>query len=179
MKRKNSFQRKILDLLQQKRVSSTEEIICETVDDFEGDKTLKYRLQRTIKKMADSELIEIHKTNRTKFARLTSKGRRKLRSLRLDDNHSLTPMRWDGFWRIVIISIPENRKDERDSFRYLLKKANFVCIKNSVWASPYPLEHLLRNLKIDLGLANEVMVVVAEQIDLDLEQQLIEKFFRH
>ena len=78
-------------------------------------------------------------------------------------------MSWDGFWRIVILSIPEERKDERDAFRYLLKKANFVCIKNTFWVSPYPLEHLLENLKNDFGFTDEVVIMCTNQLDRNSE----------
>ena len=79
-------------------------------------------------------------------------------------------MRWDGYWRIIIMNIPESRKDERDAFRYLLKKANFVCVKNAVWVSPYPLEHLLENLKKDFGFHDEVLIILSNKVDSVTEE---------
>jgi len=72
---------------------------------------------------------------------------------------------WDGLWRIIILDIPEERKNEREALRYLLKKADFTCIKNTVWISPFPYEHLFTNIKKDLGLGTELMIIVTDKID--------------
>lgn len=179
--KKTSLQEKILNLLRRDRIASTDNIVTELEGELGQDRSVKpkYALSRTVKHMHKRGLIEVHETDRSSFARLTKAGRHKLRSLQLSSDTNMIPTRWDGFWRFVLLDLPEDRKDERESLRYLLKKANFECLKNSVWVSPYPLEHLLNNLKQDLELTHEVMVIVAEQVDPDLEQQLIEKFFRH
>ena len=77
---------------------------------------------------------------------------------------------------MVIVDIPDNRKKDQDAIRYLLKKAQFVQIKPSVWISPYPLEHLMINMKEDMGFADEVMVVVTNKLDSRTEAALVEKF---
>jgi len=63
------------------------------------------------------------------------------------------------------LDIPEERKNEREALRYLLKKADFTCIKNTVWISPYPYEHLFTNIKKDLGLGTELMIIVTDKLD--------------
>ncbi len=40
---------------------------------------------------------------------------------------------------IVMFDIPENRRGERDWFRWHLKKFNYVMIQKSVWVGPSPL----------------------------------------
>lgn len=40
---------------------------------------------------------------------------------------------------LVVYDIPENKKRERDWFRYHLKKFHFVMIQRSVWVGPSPL----------------------------------------
>jgi DNA-binding transcriptional regulator PaaX len=79
-------------------------------------------------------------------------------------------------WRLVMIDLPENRKSERDSIRYILKKAGFLCMKNSVWVSPFPFEHLFMNIKSDLGLHEEIMIVVTQYIDPVTETSLRKSF---
>ena len=74
--------------------------------------------------------------------------------------------------------LPENRKSERESLRYLLKKAGFVCLKNSAWISPFPFEHLFTNIKNDLGLTTEMMIIVTEFIDDETKKVLFETFGR-
>ncbi len=40
---------------------------------------------------------------------------------------------------LVIYDIPENKKKERDWFRYHLKKFHFILVQKSVWVGPAPL----------------------------------------
>ncbi len=40
---------------------------------------------------------------------------------------------------LVIYDIPEDKKRERDWFRFQLKKFGFVMIQRSVWVGPFPL----------------------------------------
>src|SRR3990167_4834137 len=39
------------------------------------------------------------------------------------------------------------------------------CIKNTVWISPYPYEHLFTNIKKDLGLGTELMIIFTDKLD--------------
>lgn len=95
---------------------------------------------------------------------------------KLEGSDALVSFSWDGYWRFIILDLPEERKSERESLRYLLKKANFVCVKNTVWASPYPYEHLFASIKKDLGLRAEMMIIVTESIDEDTKKILFESF---
>ncbi len=72
--------------------------------------------------------------------------------------------------------MPEDRKSEREALRYLLKKANFICIKNSVWVSMYPFEHLFTNIKKDLDLTTEMMIIVTDKVDVETENELFKIF---
>ena len=69
------------------------------------------------------------------------------------------------------MNIPEERKNEREALRYLLKKAGFVCLKNSVWISMYPFEHLFFNIKKDLNLSTEFIIIVTDKIDNETEKR--------
>jgi len=43
---------------------------------------------------------------------------------------------WDGCWHLVTYSIPENKRDARDSFRRELALLGFGNLTNAVWVSP-------------------------------------------
>jgi DNA-binding transcriptional regulator PaaX len=124
-----------------------------------------YALTRALKNLVEGGYAEIHKSERQNYARITKRGKTKLHSLLLEDSDALVPRIWDGLWRVIILDLPENRKSEREALRYLLKKANFVCVKNTVWISPFPYEHLFKNIKKDLGLTTELMILVTEKLD--------------
>lgn len=141
-----------------------------------NDNKETYALARSIKNMTDLGLIETIKSDREDYARITPKGRQKLVSLKLDSKNTLVSNNWDGKWRIILLDLPESRKAERESIRYLLKKANFVCLKNSAWISPYPFEHMFENIKKDLGLTNEIIILTTNTVDEKSEKYFFENF---
>jgi len=119
---------------------------------------------------------ELRNSDNQKYIKLTPKGRTKLNSMMLEGEDALVIQTWDGFWRIILLDLPENRKSERESLRYLLKKAGFVCLKNSAWISPYPFEHLFMNIKKDLNLTTEMMIIVTQFVDEETKKVLFEAF---
>ena len=75
-----------------------------------------------------------------------------------------------------ILDITEDQKTQRDAVRYILKKAQFVQLKSSIWISPFPLEHMMINMKEDLGLEDELMVIVTDKLDSGTEALLERRF---
>jgi len=165
----SSYTKKILKKLAEKPALSVEFLKPE-------DTKTSYATTRALKNLVDSGYAEIHKSEKQDYARITQRGKTKLNSLLVESTDALVPQTWDGFWRIILLDLPENRKSERESLRYLLKKANFVCLKNSAWISPYPYEHLFMNIKKDLGLTTEMMIIVTQFIDEETKKVLFETF---
>ncbi len=143
-----------------------------------ADNKAEYAVTRAVKNLTDAGMVESLQSDNMDYVRLTREGKQKLMSLKLDDDTVMVPTTWDGQWRVVLLDLPEARKNERESLRYLLKKAGFVCLKNSAWVSPYPLEHLFMNIKKDLGLTTELMVLVTDTIDEDTRKYLFEVFMK-
>jgi DNA-binding transcriptional regulator PaaX len=169
MSRKAKIQEEILEKLAGKKALNRQNLTPEASKD-------RYAVTRSLKNLSEAGLVEEILTTQSSFLRLTPEGRQKLRSIKLSNPTSLVDTRWDGFWRMVILDIPESRKSERDSIRYILKKAGFVCMKNSVWITPYPFEHLFMNIKTDMNLHDEIMIVVTQHIDPVTEKTLRETF---
>jgi len=165
----SSYSKKILKKLAEKPAISIEEFKNE-------DAKISYALARSLKNLVESGYAEIHKSGRQNYAKLTTSGKTKLNTLSLESEDMLVPQTWDGYWRIILLDLPEDRKSERESLRYLLKKAGFVCLKNSAWISPYPFEHLFINIKKDLRLTTEMMIIVTQFIDEETKKVLFESF---
>jgi DNA-binding transcriptional regulator PaaX len=177
---KTNLQKRILEVLKQKRAAYVADIV-EYVKEFDdgGRKfALKYTIRRTLKKLEKSGEIILRTLDGKDFAQLTPEGRQKLRSLTLSADTNVMSMAWDGKWRMVILDVPESDKEKRNALRYILKKAGFVCLKNSVWISPHPFEHMLENMKKDLDLSNEIMVIVTDSLDPETELAFRESFWR-
>jgi len=172
MSSKEGFSKKILKLLAEKPAISVPEIV-ERVGVEKTEKSSKIAISRSLRGLQDTGLIEQAFSGQNQYARLTKEGKKKVHSLTLGDTSALSPA-WDGKWRIILLDLPESRKDERESFRYLLKKAGFLCLKNSVWISPFPYEHLFTNIKKDFGLTTELMVFVTDTVDKETEQAFFE-----
>ena len=168
--KKSEFSQKILKNLGRKSAVSVKSL-KQAEDSKES-----YALARSLKNLVEAGLVELHDSGQQEYAVLTQEGRHKLNSLRLTSPSSLVAQNWDGFWRIILLDLPEERKSERESLRYLLKKAGFVCLKNSAWISPFPYEHLFENIKKDLGLSTEMMIIVTQLIDEETQKHLFETF---
>lgn len=175
MSRKHDYSRKILNILGEKIAISLPELTGR-IEPEQRSKNLKYALTRSLKGLNEAGLIEQIYSPRNEYARLTKKGKNKVNSLKLDNKTTLVNTSWDGFWRVILLDLPENRKNERESLRYLLKKAGFVCLKNSAWISPFPYEYLFTNIKKDLGLTTEMMIMVTEFIDEESKKFLFKTF---
>ena len=176
---KKNYSSQILRILGKKSAVSLPEIQDRALDPQIGAESLsRYAINRSLKNLRDAGLVEHISSTHNEYARLTKEGKKKISILKLDDDTTLINTNWDGFWRIILLDLPENRKSERESLRYLLKKAGFVCLKNSAWISPYPFEHLFMNIKKDLGLTTEMMIIVTQFVDEETKKVLFEAFGR-
>ncbi|MEK7140884.1 MAG: hypothetical protein AAB815_03815 [Patescibacteria group bacterium] len=155
----SSNSRKIL-----KKLSEQPAVKVEFLRENQDPKT-SYALSRALKNLVEAGYVEKFNSPLQTYAKITKKGRAKLSVLNLEGDGALVSTVWDGMWRIIILDIPEDRKSEREALRYLLKKANFICIKNTVWISPLPYEHLFTNIKKDLGLSTELMIIITDKLD--------------
>jgi DNA-binding transcriptional regulator PaaX len=169
MAKKQDFSKKIIKILSEKPAISVSDIIEKITPKDTPGKPL-YAIKRSLKGLEDSGLVEHIDSGRADYARLTKEGKKKAHSLKLESDTAVVNPNWDGFWRIIILDLPEERKSEREALRYLLKKAGFVAIKNSVWVSPHPFEHLFANIKKDLGLTTELMIIKTDSIDPETEK---------
>ncbi|MFA5931811.1 MAG: hypothetical protein WC793_00320 [Candidatus Paceibacterota bacterium] len=175
MSSKSKYSKKILKILGEKSAISLSEL-TERINQKDCSQADKYALTRSLKGLKEAGLIEQIPSPQNEYARLTKEGRKKMNSLKLDNDTTLVNTSWDGLWRIILLDLPEDRKSERESLRYLLKKAGFICLKNSAWISPFPYEHLFTNIKKDLGLTTEMMIIVTEFIDEESKKVLFKTF---
>lgn len=160
--KKNEYKNSILRLFAYKPILSLQKIKHVTLDS-EPEKA--YAFNRSIKNIIKAGEAELINSGRQDFMRLTKTGKMKLNNLLLSGEEKLANTHWDGFWRIIILDLPEERKDERDALRYLLKRAGFICTRNILWISPNPYEYLFANIKKDLGLKTELIIIVTNKID--------------
>lgn len=137
----------------------------------------KYVVRRTIKRLTDSGFITASdQPNGTATVSLSTHGSTKMRRAALSNKRGVFPTQWDGKWRMVILDFDSDDKRVRDAVRYILKKANFYCIKPSVWVTPFDYVGFIDDMKYHMKLTNETLMVVAEQIDNTIEREMMEYF---
>ena len=175
MIKKPSIQRTILKTLSKKGVYSADSVKKDVenviLGQSESNNKTGYAVARSIKNLLSDGLIEAFNSEHNQYLRLTKQGKQKLNNIAVECESSLVSTKWDGYWRIIILDLPEERKNEREALRYLLKKAGFICVKNSVWVSVYPYEYLFTNIKKDLKLTSEMMIIVTDKIDDETEKE--------
>ena len=180
MPKKPDITKLILNILTEKQAVSIDELKNRVIKVVAKDKIpdikSSYAVTRSLKNLKISGAIEEYNSPQKEYLRLSKVGKQKIHSLKLSSDTSLIPSEWDGFWRMILLDIPEERKNERESIRYLLKKAGFVCLKNSAWVSPYPFEHMFINIKKDLGFTTEIIVIVTKYLDEETDNTLKELF---
>lgn len=177
MAKNTDYSKKILKILADKPAVESDNLVVGLLSPESSTTTKsRYAITRSLKSLSDAGFIENIKSPQNNYVRLTKQGKRKLNSINLESNTAMVNTSWDGNWRIVMLDLPENRKSERESLRYLLKKAGFVCLKNSAWISPYPFEFMFYNIKKDLSLTNEMIIFLTNTIDEITEKELYKTF---
>lgn len=108
--------------------------------------------------------------------RLTTNGHAKLDDVVIRMGNAVRrPIRnWDRKWRLVAFDIPEELKEKRDALRFVLKRAGFVKMQQSIWVHPLDCTELSDLLKHDRQLAKRVMYMVVEK--MSDEGQLLRHF---
>ena len=177
MSRNQDYSKKIVKILSQNKAVSVPELAEKlNLKGQEATSKARYAVARSLKGLRESGLVESHFSGQNDYARLTPAGKRKAASVELESETALLNPNWDGKWRVILLDLPESRKSERESLRYLLKKAGFTCLKNSAWVSPYPFEHLFMNIKKDLGLETELVIMTTDTLDAETEAVLFGLF---
>lgn len=85
------------------------------------------------------------------------------------------PETWDGKWRILMYTIPEEKRNLRDEFRKELVWSGFGTISNSFWVSPNKLENTVKDLIRKYDIDEYVDFFLAEYYGPSESKQLVNK----
>ena len=91
--------------------------------------------------------------------RLTEKGHNEIQE------YKPTKLGKDAYL-VVIFDIPEDKRENRNHLRSLLKELSFSKIQQSVWASRYDHRELLKAEISEYGLQDDVIVYEALKLDI-------------
>ncbi|MBU1327033.1 hypothetical protein KKB64_01930 [Patescibacteria group bacterium] len=125
-------------------------------------------LRRAVKRLQTQKLVAIGEENGEQIVKLTEGGRRRILRYALDELSITKPKKWDGLWRLITYDIIEGKHNWRDTFRNTLKSMGFLRLQHSVWLYPYPCEAQVTFLREYFGVGNEVLYIVAKNLEKDL-----------
>ena len=132
-----------------------------------GNRDPRRRVSEAMSRLRRKGLVEWRETKGAWRLRLTEKGRVHFAHVRLAAMRVPQPRRWDGRWRFVMFDIPESRSALRQSIRALITGFGFHRFQNSVWVYPYDCEDFVTLLKLELGVGNQLLYVVADAVEYD------------
>ena len=135
------------------------------------------KVEQTFYYLKRQGLIQIRPESKGLVARLTQKGKDKVKALNVNTLQVPKPKAWDGKWWLVAADIPT--KDYRwaaDLFRNKIKAMQFYPLQRTFWLYPYNPAQEIEFLTQHFGIARFVTVMEINRMDSDDEQKL-KKFY--
>ncbi|OMP67296.1 PaaX family transcriptional regulator [Domibacillus epiphyticus] len=131
-------------------------------------------LRGAVLRMVQQDYLKVRKIGNKSYASLTEKGRRRMED-GLARVYSVRNSQWDGHWRVIIYSIPENRRELRNQIRKELGWTGFGMISNSTWASPNPLEDQVLEMAKTYDLEDHILLFKTSSILSHTNEEVIHK----
>ncbi|WP_409296629.1 phenylacetic acid degradation operon negative regulatory protein PaaX [Peribacillus sp. SCS-26] len=131
-------------------------------------------VRAAISRMNKQEWVQAEKIGNKSYYSLTERGQK-----RIDEAakriFKLKPEEWDGKWRILMYSIPEEIRSVRDELRKELIWSGFGTMSNSTWLSANNLEKQVGDLIEKYEIQPYVDFFTAEYKGPHENQRLVEK----
>ncbi|MRX71848.1 phenylacetic acid degradation operon negative regulatory protein PaaX [Bacillus lacus] len=131
-------------------------------------------VRAAISRMNKQEWVQAEKIGNKSYYSLTERGQK-----RIDEAgkriFKLKPEEWDGKWRILMYTIPEDIRSIRDELRKELIWSGFGSMSNSFWVSPNNLEKQVHDLIEKYGIHDYVDFFSAEYKGPNENRRLVEK----
>ncbi len=128
-------------------------------EEKEWEKFNLFRLRQVIKRLEKQKDVEIIGDE----VKITKRGRQKL--LKFDLEQMELKRKTDGKWRLIIYDISNLRKPQRELFRDMLKKLQFLRLQESVYLTPFICEEEMEYLKHIFDINKEVQVLKISGIE--------------
>jgi phenylacetic acid degradation operon negative regulatory protein len=127
-----------------------------------------------ILRMVQKNLLQVRKKGNKSYYSITEKGRR-----RVEDGvkrvYSTPSTTWDGKWRILSYSFPEEKRELRNEIRKELTWTGFGMISNSTWISPNPLEEQVMEMIKNYQIEENTILFSSSNIISHTSESIIEK----
>lgn len=127
-----------------------------------------------VSRMVKQGWIQSEKQGNKSFYFLTDRGVNRIEEA-ANRIYKMNPHEWDGKWRILMYTIPEEKRQIRDELRQELLWSGFGSFSNSCWISPNNLEKEVKLLIEKYDISEYVDFFVSDYIGPKDNQSLMEK----
>ena len=94
-------------------------------------------LTKSLSYLYRKRLVSVTEKEGQQILTLSEEGKKRILHFNLDKMVIKRPVKWDGYWRIVLFDIPERKKQARESLRSMLKQLGFHQLQKSCFVHPF------------------------------------------
>mgnify|MGYP001593722733 CR=1 FL=1 len=123
------------------------------------------RIKRAVYNLQNQKIITMHKKDGKEIVEITQKGKKRILAYNLEDMEIKKPKQWDGFWRIVIFDIPENKRRAREAINGALKNIHFYPLQKSTFIFPYPCKNEIDFIGEYFDVRKNIIYIKAKEIE--------------
>lgn len=131
-------------------------------------------VRAAISRMNKQGWIQSQKQGNKSFYSLTERGKNRIEEA-AERIFKFKPHSWDGKWRILMYTIPEEKRNLRDELRQELIWSGFGSMYNSCWLSPNPLEKQVHDMIEKYEIQEYVNFFISEYDGPGEKQALVQK----
>nr|WP_275695616.1 phenylacetic acid degradation operon negative regulatory protein PaaX [Fredinandcohnia sp. SECRCQ15] len=131
-------------------------------------------VRAAISRMNKQGWVQAEKNGNKSYYSLTERGQKRIDEA-ANRIFKLKPEKWDGKWRILLYTIPEEIRNVRDELRKELVWSGFGTISNSCWVSANNLDKQVYDLIEKYDIAQYVDFFVAEYSGPHENSKLVQK----
>lgn len=131
-------------------------------------------VRAAISRMGKQGWVQSEKKGNKSYYSLTERGEARMEEASNRIYKSESPA-WDGQWRILVYTIPENKRHLRDELRKELVWSGFGLLSNSCWITPNPLEVQISRLIEKYEISSYVHFFQATYEGMKKQIDLVEK----
>ncbi|MUV37550.1 Transcriptional repressor PaaX [Lentibacillus sp. JNUCC-1] len=129
-------------------------------------------VRAAVSRMSRQGWIQAERIGNKSYYALTERGKARMEeaSRRIYKSEA---EEWDGKWRILVYTIPEEKRHVRDELRKELTWSGFGLLANSCWITPNPLEKQVHTLIDQYEIATHVSFFTAVHEGMQSSQDLV------
>lgn len=129
-------------------------------------------VRAAISRMNKQGWVQASKKGNKSYYRLTAQGVKRINEA-AKRIFKWQPEEWDGRWRLLMYTIPEDKRYVRDALRQEILWSGFGMLANGLWISPNRLEEEVNSLIVKYDIQSYVHFFINEYQGPQTNQQLV------